>query len=213
MDTEYSVYCLTNMITNEKYIGATKNPHARWETDGARYDHGKISKAIKQYGWDNFKKEIIESGLTKAQAEEKEQYYISLFNTIEDGYNIQPGGNLFTGMFGESNPFYNDHRFAGENHPMYGKKHTEKTREKMSRNHWDCKGSNNPFYDDHRFAGVNHPNRKPVQCIETGEIYVTVTEAERKTGIPRQNIRKQINHLISHAGGYHWRDVDKNLAS
>ena len=33
-----------------------------------------------------------------------------------------------------------------ENHPMYGKHHTNEARKKMSDNHWDCTGENNPNY-------------------------------------------------------------------
>lgn len=55
---------------------------------------------------------------------------------------------------GEKNGMYGDHRFAGENHPMYGKHHTEEAKRKISER---SKGENNPMYGDHRFAGENHP--------------------------------------------------------
>ena len=41
---------------------------------------------------------------------------------------------------GEKNGMYGDHRFAGENNPMYGKKHTEETRKKMREHHADVSG-------------------------------------------------------------------------
>ena len=94
---------------------------------------------------------------------------------------------------------------------MYGKKHSEETKKKMSQNHRDVKKENNPFYGDRRFAGKNHPNAKTVVCIETNTIYDTVTEAERQTGVPRSNIAKQIKGLIGHAGGYHWRYLTDSL--
>ena len=47
---------------------------------------------------------------------------------------------------GDKNGMYGDHRFAGENNPMYGKKHSEETRKKMSEHHADVSGENNPFY-------------------------------------------------------------------
>lgn len=34
-------------------------------------------------------------------------------------------------MAGKNNPFYDDHRFADKNHPMYNKKHSRITRERM----------------------------------------------------------------------------------
>jgi hypothetical protein len=36
-------------------------------------------------------------------------------------------------------------QLSGENHPMYGKHHTEESIEKMKENHADFKGENNPF--------------------------------------------------------------------
>lgn len=210
MENNYCVYCHTNKLTGEKYIGASKNIKKRWCANGINYiKYGKFGEAIRKYGWNNFDHEIIKNNLSKAEAEDYEKMYIAELNTIEEGYNIQSGGNLFDGMSGEKNPFYNDHRFKGSSHPFYGKHHTYQSRKRMSENHWDCSGVKNPFYNDHRFTGINSVVRKPVKCLETGKIYITISDAERDTGIPRQNIRKQINGKISHAGGYHWADVPK----
>lgn len=35
-------------------------------------------------------------------------------------------------------------QFTGENNPMYNKHHSEETRAKMKKNHYDCKGKNHP---------------------------------------------------------------------
>ena len=67
---------------------------------------------------------------------------------------------------GEKNGMYGDHCFAGENHPFYGKHHTEEAKQKISAR---MKGENNPFYGKHhteewrqkmyeRMKGENHPN-------------------------------------------------------
>lgn len=56
---------------------------------------------------------------------------------------------------GEKNGMYGDHRFSGENHPMYGKHHTEEAKQKISAR---MKGENNPFYGNHSQCGENHPN-------------------------------------------------------
>lgn len=51
----------------------------------------------------------------------------------------------------------NDHFVGvGEANPFYGKKHTDKTREKMSENHADVSGENNPMYGVH-MCGHNAP--------------------------------------------------------
>lgn len=48
-------------------------------------------------------------------------------------------------LAGKNNPMYGTHR-SGEQAPMYGKKHSDKTKQKMSYNHTDVSGNKNPFY-------------------------------------------------------------------
>lgn len=215
MNKEYIVYSHINKTNEKKYIGITcQKPQDRWGKDGYNYRESKrFWNAIQKYGWDNFDHVILHEGLSKEEACQKEKELIAELETTnsEYGYNIHEGGGLPPVMYGEDNPFFDDHRFAGENHPMYGKKHTEETKKKMSLNHRDVSKEKNPFYGDHRFAGKNHPNAKAIQCIETGVVYDTVTQAERDTGVARQSIAKQIRGTISHAGGLHWKYVSSSL--
>lgn len=50
-----------------------------------------IRKAIKKYGKDNFKIELLERVSLK-EANEKEKYYIGKYNTYNKGYNATLGG-------------------------------------------------------------------------------------------------------------------------
>jgi hypothetical protein len=54
---------------------------------------------------------------------------------------------------------------VGERHPMYGVKHTEESRELMSKNHHDINGKNNPMY------GRNHTDesRKSISINKNGQ--------------------------------------------
>lgn len=92
----YKVYMHTNMENNKKYIGITmqENMHTRWK-NGRGYSHNThFSKAIKKYGWDNFKHEILFKNLTKEEAENKEVELIKKYKTLdrEFGYNLDSGG-------------------------------------------------------------------------------------------------------------------------
>ena len=51
------------------------------------------------------------------------------------------------------------------------------------------------------------PQSKKVICIETGEIYKSSGEAERKTGICGRNIRSACSGKYKTAGGYRWKWV------
>lgn len=99
------IYKLTCKITNKVYIGQTvRTLEERW------YSHTyeafkiklktKISRAIRKYGPDNFIREIIENVSTQEELDEKEIYYIALFNSAKVGYNINLGGR--GGKHGES---------------------------------------------------------------------------------------------------------------
>lgn len=77
------------------YIGITKRkPEKRWNSGRGYESNRYFFRAIQKYGWGNFEHEILESGLTQAEAEEKERYYIRLYDSTnpDNGYNIEAGG-------------------------------------------------------------------------------------------------------------------------
>lgn len=82
----YSIYKLT--FPDEKiYIGQTcKSVEERWK-NGKGYKDQKVYLPIILNGWEQIKKEILHTNLSKNQADELEQYYIKQFNSIENGYN------------------------------------------------------------------------------------------------------------------------------
>lgn len=58
----------------------------------------KFGFAIETYGWDNFKREILEDNLTEEEALEKEQQYIHSYNSIQAGFNVSRGGRGNNGI-------------------------------------------------------------------------------------------------------------------
>ena len=87
----YCVYCYTNNINGKKYIGQSKDITRRCHPSNYK-GCVKFYHAIEKYGWDNFTQTILADGLTIDEANEKEEYFISLYNTIENGYNLKSGG-------------------------------------------------------------------------------------------------------------------------
>lgn len=97
-DKKYCVYKHTSP-SNKVYIGITINPKHRWEMGGKRYiknDH--FTRAIKKYGWDNFKHEILFENLTIEQAKQKEISLIAFYDSTNPtkGYNISLGGDIMS---------------------------------------------------------------------------------------------------------------------
>lgn len=57
-------------------------------------------------------------------------------------------------------------------------------------------------------AQKNHKaHSKKVLCVETGEIFESTREAQRKTGIDHRNISKVCLGKQKTTGGYHWKYV------
>lgn len=82
---------------NRIYIGQTKNISKRKHDykKGNCKSQCKLYNSIIKYGWDQHTFEIIEANIENLdEANEREIYWISYYNTVIDGLNILPGGNL-----------------------------------------------------------------------------------------------------------------------
>jgi hypothetical protein len=173
---------------NKVYIGITSQPVSRRWNNGHGYRHNEyFYRAILKYGWDNFKHEILFTGLTKEQAEVKEIELIKLYNSTDNnyGYNIQNGGN-------------------------YSGKHSEASKLKMSisqRKKIVTKEARVNMSDAHIV--------RPVAQLDKEGNIVTVWNgcktASKVLGIPFQNISECVKHkgYRKSAGGYVWRYVDE----
>lgn len=77
------------------YIGQTNqnDPAKRWRS-GRGYKGGLFWKAICEYGWENFSHKIIEDNIETIElANERETYWIKYYNSVEQGWNCNYGGN------------------------------------------------------------------------------------------------------------------------
>ena len=102
------IYKITNIINNKIYICLYRYK----TTNGFVLNKKYIKDDFKKYGIGNFKYEFLEYVTDKNKAQRK-KYWINKFksNIPGIGYNL---------------------RVKGEKHPLYGKKHTNETRKKMS---------------------------------------------------------------------------------
>ena len=91
-DIKTGIYKITNQQTKECYIGQAVDLATRWKNHakcGLGIDTpagNKLYKAMQDYGIWNFSWEILEL-CSKDQLDEKEQYYIKLYQAKEYGYN------------------------------------------------------------------------------------------------------------------------------
>ena len=91
------VYLIENKINNHKYIGQTTQGYLnRFQQHVRETEYGDSSalhNAIRKWGEDNFKVELIET-CDLDQLDEREIYWISFYNTYKskDHYNMTSGG-------------------------------------------------------------------------------------------------------------------------
>ncbi len=118
------MYCVYKHVspTGKVYIGITKRkPQKRWNSGHGYESNRYFYRAILKYGWDSFEHEIIETGLTQAEAVEKERYYIRLYDSTnpERGYNIEAGGICGAAKFTEAmrKTFSDRGKKVAEEHP------------------------------------------------------------------------------------------------
>lgn len=167
----YAVYKHTSP-NGKVYIGITsyRNPADRWH-NGLGYSHNKhFTHSIKKYGWDNFTHEILYTGLTKHQAEQKEIKLIAEYQSIDrdKGYNLSLGGDS-KGKHSEYSKQLMSKikkaRYTSEQRKSVADANRKRVWTQSARKEFSLKytGEKNPMYGVSRFRGDN-PNSKKVIC-------------------------------------------------
>lgn len=223
-ENNYTVYMHKNKINDKVYIGITKRkPQYRWN-DGKGYDNQYFKRAIQKYGFNNFEHLILYENLTQKEAEQKEIELIAYYKSSERdfGYNISKGGMVNNGVpCKEETKEKISKANKGTKNGMYGKHHTEEEKRKISetsKKMWENdehRSKMMPILQKYKknFKKGNIPwnkgkhitickNMKKVICIETNEIFNSISEAERlkKTN----NISDCCNGKRKSTNGLHW---------
>ena len=181
------------------YIGITSQYcNKRWR-NGKGYKHNQhFSSAIKEFGWENIKHEVLYENIPQEEAQRIEKKLINEYKSDnrEFGYNIECGGLLHDTTSEETKQKLsniNKGKFAGEKHPNYGKKLTEEQkryisektklamanlteekRKKMVDNGKSNKGKKRPpITDEHR---------KNNSIAHLGKGAISVTQIDKTTG-------------------------------
>lgn len=138
------VYVTTNLVNGKQYIGQHKGKFTSKYLGSGKY----ITNAIRKYGFNNFKVELLECANSKDELNVLERYYIALAGANKDRsrfYNITRGGEGVC-LPGELNPMFGKHyapwntgkklpeRYSrkGERANMFGKHHSEHSRKLIS---------------------------------------------------------------------------------
>lgn len=195
MKNNYSVYKHT-FPNGKVYIGITSQALEKRFANGRGYKKcPKMHSAIMKYGWNNVEHELLYSGLSKEEAEQKEIELIAFFGSVKNGYNVDHGGNvcgthsietrnkISAGNVGKPRPRFTEEKrakyskmFSGDKNPFYGKHHSEAVKAK----HGDFMKGNQFNKGKHhseefkakksqqmreKYANGNNPRSKKVMAI------------------------------------------------
>lgn len=228
-ERKYCVYKHTNKINGKVYIEQTgQKPENRWQEGRGYKGSDRFYKAIQKYGWDSFEHEVLFSHLSQKEAKTIERKLIQEYNSIDPlfGYNLTMGGETIE--FSEETLQKMSQSHSKEKHHMWGKHHSEETKKKIGEAN---SGENSAWYgkkhtieerekiskalkgkkkSEEHTRKANISKGFPIICIETNEIYYSMKEAKRKTGINDATIGRACRNPEKTAGGYHWRFLEKD---
>lgn len=166
---------IENILNGKFYIGKTvKTLQERFKQHircAKRRVNRKLYDAMNHYGIDQFVIHVMEDNIQSEDVlNEREIYWISKLNAVENGYNMAEGGqggaSIVPKHWDENHHAkFHDYLYnrggkerlskrMKENNPMKGRKHTKESREKMSQSREKYKeiyrerfkGENNPMY-------------------------------------------------------------------
>lgn len=199
------------MINDKVYIGITsQKPERRWGHNGHGYKEcPHFWHAIKKYGWNNFKHEILFSHLSHDEACAMEIKLIKELhaNNPVFGYNISKGGDWFDSEY--MSKLWKDSNykaFASEQMRQAWKDpEKRKRRSDMTKKRWQ-----NEDFKQKAQRAVLEACKSSVMCVETNEVFDSIKDAERVYGVDHANICRAIRTGYR-CGGFHWKYYDKQL--
>lgn len=138
------IYVATNLLNNKRYVGQTTGSLNRRisshlsNTSSDNYFHS----SLKEYGYENFKWEIVDAVENKNQLDVSEQYYINFYDTTNNdkGYNSTTGGINF---ISDETKEKMSKSHTGDKNYNYGKHLSEKTKDKLRKK---LSGDKNPMF-------------------------------------------------------------------
>lgn len=200
-----TIYMHRNKINNKVYIGQTIQdcPQNRWKNGKGYKTCYYFYNAIQKYGWDNFEHIILEQNenWTQEELNNKEQYYIAQYKSNEPkyGYNITKGGsNISPNALPKAVEWM-------KQHPDFGKARADdmlKWQKEHPKEALEMRKIN--------AKKASEARKRKVECIETGEIFESASDAARKIPNTTQSkICMVCRGQRKTCGGYHWRYVEK----
>ena len=169
------------MPSGKSYVGVTSSSIRVRKYRGYRHNPFMMA-AIKKYGWRNIKTEVLAENLDLDEANLLETYYIASFETQNRklGYNICSGGMFFNSREEEIKK-----RIAEASR---NRTHSDEEKYKMT---------------------INSPYRRPIRCIDTGEVFPSIRSAAKAIHGSNKGIIEAANGNWKQYKGLHFEWVER----
>lgn len=86
------IYKLINTVNGKSYIGQAVDLEKRIKEHSHGHGNMAIARAIRKYGWNTFRIEVLEENAAASELDELEIKHIREHRTFEEGYNSTLGG-------------------------------------------------------------------------------------------------------------------------
>lgn len=205
------IYRIKNLQNGKVYIGQTKRPlKERLAEHLKQSSNSVVGKDMKNLGLANFLVDIIEECTDQEELDKAEKKWIAMEDCVEpNGYNQCQGGLLNTTGYHHKEEAKaamrkaKQYSYLGNSNPFYGKHHSNEQRERWSQLR---KGMGHVSEAGLKNIRASHFTAK-VRCVETGEVFNSITEAATKYGITPTHISRVCRGKRKRTGGYHWEYI------
>lgn len=212
---KYKVYihCLPN---NKVYVGITMNTtKERWQSGRGYKNNPRFYNAIRKYGWDNIKHEIVIDNIDKETACALECALIDYFVSYkrEFGYNCTLGGEIYE---------ITEETRCKLSEARKGKPWTQAQRENIPKGLRGCKQKDSirlakairrrQMLKENRIKinrGSLVCNAEPVRCLNDGIVYGSIAECAQKYHLTRILITKVCMGEREHTKGYKFEYINQ----
>lgn len=231
MNKSYVIYKVTNKINNKIYIGKTYNFEKRKAQHLYDINDGlPFHAALKKYGINNFRWEIIDYSDNDKEIREKEIYWIKKYNSCiffkeSQGYNLTLGGE--GGVSWNSKPvlqydlggkFLNEYISATHASATTGVQRRDITRcasggvRRAGKYIWRYKVDNYPNQIAPYQRKTSARKRKVMQLDKDGfvlNVFDSLVQASKATSTPRTSISFCLNKIYQTANNFVWIYADE----
>jgi len=129
------IYIATSITTRKSYIGQSikklseRQYKHRYDALIVKSDQH-FHQAIRKYGWKDFNWAILANNINKLELDDLEIKFIKHFNTFKNGYNSTSGGRYRLEISSSAKNKIKQAN-SGVNNPMYGRAHSDYSKNKM----------------------------------------------------------------------------------